>query len=80
MLQGESLQLTARVISENPGEITWSIISGGTSYQSIDSNGLLTTTEYGATRSVTVQVKHIPTSGTIVTATMSIEIVKAVRP
>ena len=80
VIEGESLQLTARVISENPGEITWSIISGGTSYQSIDSNGLLTTTEYGATRSVTVQVKHIPTSGTIVTATMSIEIVKAVRP
>ena len=80
VIEGESLQLTARVISENPGEITWSIISGGTSYQSIDSNGLLTTTEYGATRSVTVQVKHIPTSGTVVTATMSIEIVKAVRP
>ncbi len=80
VIEGESLQLTARVISENPGEITWSIISGGTSYQSIDSNGLLTTTEYGSTRSVTVQVKHIPTSGTIVTATMSIEIVKAVRP
>ena len=80
VIEGESLQLTARVISENPGEITWSIISGGTSYQSIDSSGLLTTTEYGATRSVTVQVKHIPTSGTIVTATMPIEIVKAVRP
>lgn len=80
VVEGESLQLTARVISENPGEVTWSIISGGTNYQSIDSNGLLTTTEHGVTRSVTVQVKHIPTSGTIVTATMSIEIIKAVRP
>ena len=80
VIEGESLQLTARVISENPGEVTWSIISGGTNYQSIDSNGLLTTTEHGVTRSVTVQVKHVPTSGTIVKATMSIEIVKAVRP
>ena len=80
VIEGESLQLTARVISENPGEIIWSIISGGTNYQSIDSNGLLTTTEHGVTRSVTVQVKHIPTSGTVVTATMQIEIAKAIRP
>ncbi|WP_320980057.1 CotH kinase family protein [Bacteroides sp.] len=80
VIEGEALQLTAEVFSNKLGKITWSIISGGTTYQSIDNNGLLTTREYNSSRTITVQVKHAPTSGAIVYATKQISIQRAVRP
>lgn len=80
VIEGEALQLTAEILSNNPGTVTWSIISGGTSYQSIDKNGLLTTREQNSSRTITVQAKHAPTSGAIVYDTKQISIQRAVRP
>lgn len=80
VIEGDKLQLSAEIFSDSPGTVTWSIIGGGTSYQSIDNDGLLTTRESGSARTITVQARHVPTQGTVVHDTKQITVKKAVRP
>ena len=78
VVEGDSIQLHGDVVSENPGSLTWEITSG--SGASISQDGLLTTTETGSARTVTVRIKHVPTVGTVVYNTKDISVKKAVRP
>ena len=78
--EGDSAQYTAAVFSEFQGRVEWSIVSGGTSYQSIDQYGLLTTKYQGSARTITIQAKHVPTQGSVVTITKQVSITKQVRP
>lgn len=80
IIEGDSLQFSTQVVSNYSGSVTWSITSGGTTNQSISSNGLLTTKEVGSARSITIQAKFTPTSGSAVIATKTISVVKAIRP
>ena len=80
LMEGSTAQFTAAVFSEYQGSIQWSIISGGTSYQSIDQYGLLTTKYQGSARTITIQAKHIPTQGSVTTVTKSVNIIKQIRP
>ena len=64
--EGDSVQYTAAVFSENRGEITYSIINGNTNNQfEINSKtGLLTSVEKGISqKTITVRVTHRPTQG-----------------
>lgn len=78
VVEGDSIQLGGDIVSETPGTLTWSIISGEGA--SITQKGLLSTTELGSARSVVVQIKHIPTIGAVVYNTKEISILKAIRP
>lgn len=80
VLEGFNGQFTAAVFSAYQGKVEWSIISGGTSYQSIDQYGLLTTRYQGSARTITIQAVHVPTRGTITRVTKDVIIVKQVRP
>lgn len=80
VMEGSSAQYTAAVFSEFQGKVEWSIVSGGTSYQSIDQYGLLTTKYQGSARTITIQAKHIPTQGAPITITKQVRIVKQIRP
>lgn len=80
LLEGSSAQYTAAVFSDNLGRVEWSISSGGTSYQSIDQYGLLTTKYQGSARTITVQAKHVPTQGAPVTVSKQVNVLKQVRP
>lgn len=80
VLEGSSAQYTAAVFSEFQGKVEWSIISGGTSYQSIDKYGLLTTQYQGSARTITIQAVHTPTQGVITKVTKDVRIVKQIRP
>ena len=80
LMEGSTAQFTAAVFSEYQGSIQWSITSGGTSYQSIDQYGLLTTKYQGSERTITIQAKHIPTQGSVTVVTKSIKIIKQIRP
>lgn len=80
VLEGSSAQYVAAVFGDNQGTIQWSIISGGTSYQSIDQYGLLTTKYQGSARTITIQAKHYPTVGDVVTMTKNVNILKQIRP
>lgn len=78
VVEGDSIQLGGDIVSETPGTLTWSIISGEGA--SITQKGLLSTTELGSARSVVVQIKHVPTIGAVVYNTKEISILKAIRP
>lgn len=78
IIEGDSLQLSYVVVSEYQGSVTWSIASG--SDVSISQSGLLTTTETGSARTIVVRLKHTPTQGSVITTTVNISVVKAVRP
>ena len=80
ILEGFNGKFTAAVFSDYQGKVEWSIISGGTSYQSIDQYGLLTTRYQGSARTITIQAKHYPTQGAVVTITKQVSIIKQVRP
>lgn len=80
VLEGFNGQFTAAVFSDYQGKVEWSIISGGTSYQSIDQYGLLTTKYQGSARTITIQATHIPTQGMITKVTKDVSIVKQIRP
>ena len=80
VLEGFNGQFTAAVFSAYQGKVEWSIISGGTSYQSIDQYGLLTTRYQGSQRFITIQAAHIPTQGMIAKVTKDVVIVKQIRP
>ena len=75
--EGDGLQLKSFVISEYQGSVTWSVVGSGAS---VDQNGYLTTIETGSERTVTVQVTHTPTMGSIVTVNKTISVSKAIRP
>ena len=77
VVEGDSLQLGREVVSDNAGEVVWSVISG--SAATISQDGLLTTMEVGTSRKVVVQAKHIPTSGVVVYDTKEINVKKAIR-
>lgn len=77
VVEGDSLQLGREVVSDNAGEVVWSVISG--SAATISQDGLLTTMEVGISRKVIVQAKHIPTSGIVVYDTKEIDVKKAIR-
>lgn len=78
VVEGDSIQLGGDIVSETPGTLTWSIISGDGA--SITQKGLLSTTELGSARTVTVQIKHVPTIGAVVYNTKEISVLKAIRP
>ena len=78
VVEGDSIQLGGDIVSETPGTLTWSIISGEGA--SITQKGLLSTTELGSARTVTVQIKHVPTIGAVVYNTKEISVLKAIRP
>ena len=80
VMEGNSAQYTVAVFSEFQGKVEWSIISGGTSYQSIDQYGLLTTQYQGSARTITIQAVHTPTQGAITKVTKDVSIVKQIRP
>jgi hypothetical protein len=80
VMEGFSAQYTAAVFSSYQGRVEWSIISGGTSYQKIDQYGLLTTQYRSSARTITIQAKHIPTQGAVVSITKQVNIIKQVRP
>ena len=80
VLEGSNGQFTAAVFSAYQGTVEWSIVSGGTSYQSIDQYGLLTTKYQGSARTVTIQAVHTPTQGVISKVTKDVNIVKQIRP
>ena len=80
VLEGFNGQFTAAVFSAYQGKVEWSIISGGTSYQSIDQYGLLTTKYQGSARTITIQAIHTPTQGAITKMMKDVNIVKQVRP
>lgn len=65
---GETAQFYATVFSEYKGTVTYSI--SGSSYASIDQNGLVTTKRFTSnTYTCTVTAKHTPTQGKVVTVT-----------
>ena len=78
VVEGDSVQLYGDIVSENPGTLTWEITSG--SGATISQDGLLTTTETGSARTVTLRIKHVPTVGAVVYNTKDIAVKKAVRP
>lgn len=78
VVEGDSIQLGGDIVSETPGTLTWSIISGDGA--SITQKGLLSTTEIGTARTITVQIKHVPTIGAVVYNTKEISVLKAIRP
>lgn len=78
VVEGDSVQLYGDIVSENPGTLTWEITSG--SGATISQDGLLTTTETGSARTVTLRIKHVPTVGAVVYNTKDISVKKAVRP
>lgn len=78
VVEGDSIQLYGDIVSETPGTLTWSILSG--SGATISENGLLTTTETGQARVVTVQIRHVPSIGAVVYNTKDISVLKAIRP
>ena len=80
VLEGFNGQFTAAVFSAYQGKVEWSIISGGTSYQSIDQYGLLTTKYQGSARMIIIQAVHTPTQGAITKVTKGVSIVKQIRP
>jgi hypothetical protein len=80
VLEGFNGQFTAAVFSAYQGKVEWSIVSGGTSYQSIDQYGLLTTRYQGSARMITIQAVHTPTQGVITKVTKDVSIVKQIRP
>lgn len=80
VLEGFNGQFTAAIFSAYQGKVEWSIVSGGTSYQSIDQYGLLTTLYQGSARTITIQAVHIPTQGVITKVTKDVSIVKQIRP
>lgn len=65
VMEGSSYQYS--VVSANEGIATWSITSGS-SYATINSNGVLTVTSRGdnTVRNVTIQAKYSPTAGGVV--------------
>ena len=79
---GKTIELSAVIFAENPGSVTWSIISGsGASIQS--SSGLscvVSTTESTSDRDVVVQARHVPSgAGEVTYATKTIKVTKVVR-
>lgn len=80
VMEGSTAQYVAAVFGDNAGTVEWSITSGGTGYESIDQYGLLTTTYRGSARTITIQAKHTPTSGTVETKTKEVKILQQVRP
>ena len=78
VIEGDSIQLAATVVSEYVGRVEWSITSGAGA--TVDANGLVTTSITGNARNITVQARHIPTQGAIVTDTKNIFIAKRIRP
>lgn len=80
VLEGFNGQFTAAVFSAYQGKVEWSIVSGDTSYQSIDQYGLLTTHYQGSARTITIQAVHTPTQGAIAKVTKNVSIVKQIRP
>ena len=78
LVEGDSVQLHGDIVSDYPGTLTWEITSG--SGATISQDGLLTTTETGSARTVTLRIKHVPTVGAVIYNTKDITIKKAVRP
>ena len=78
LVEGDSVQLHGDIVSDYPGTLTWEITSG--SGATISQDGLLTTTETGSARTVTLRIKHVPTVGAVVYNTKDIAVKKAVRP
>lgn len=79
---GKTIELSAVIFAENPGSVTWSIISGsGASIQS--SSGLscvVSTTESTSDRDIVVQARHVPSgAGEVTYATKTIKVTKVVR-
>ena len=79
VVEGDSLQFYAEVVSDNTGVLTWSIINGDGS-QTISNDGLLTTLDIGQERTITIEARFIPTQGNTITDTRDITIIKAVYP
>lgn len=82
-LKGDNtIELGVAIFSDNPGRVEWSITSG-TSYAAIQSTGDLTANligkDYSNDGTITVQAKHIPTSGDITYATKTIAYKKYIR-
>lgn len=79
---GRTIELSAVIFAENPGSVTWSILSGsGASIQS--SSGLscvVSTTESTSDRDIVVQARHVPSgAGEITYATKTIKVTKTIR-
>lgn len=79
---GRTIELSAVIFAENPGSVTWSILSGsGASIQS--SSGLscvVSTTESTSDRDIVVQARHVPSgAGEITYATKTIKATKVIR-
>lgn len=77
VIEGDGLQFTADVVSEYLGNVEWSVNGDGAS---IDQHGYLTTTETGVTRNIVITVKHTSTQNSVISATKTISVMKAVRP
>lgn len=76
----ESATYVGVAFSDYPGEIRYRL-TGSTSGASIDeATGVLTTTETGSTRTVTVVATHYPTQGAASYAEMQVRINKLVYP
>ena len=78
MIEGDSLTLTAIVRSSYPGTVSWSIVGGGDTYQSISGN-VLTTRDPGLTRTITIQATHTSTKGEVTSSTAELLIWKVIR-
>lgn len=79
---GRTIELSAVIFAENPGSVTWSILSGSdASIQS--SSGLscvVSTTESTSDRDIVVQARHVPSgAGEITYATKTIKVTKTIR-
>lgn len=79
LYEGDSAQYTAAVFSEYRGEVTFSITSG--SNVSInEETGVLTTTEVGSTRTITIRVTHRPTQGVPTNVDYQVKIKQRIYP
>lgn len=78
--EGDTAQYTAVVFSEHRGTVTFSVENGGDNISIDAESGLLTTTEIGQAKTITVKVTHTPTEGSAQTETLSVSIKKRVYP
>ena len=78
VLDGDSLQLLAEVVSGRAGTLSWSIVSG--SNASISNNGLLTTTETGTQRNIVVRATYNIEGSTPITKEETVKVNKRVYP
>ena len=78
--EGDKAKYTAIIFSENRGTISYSVENGGSNITINSETGLLTTTEIGQAKTITVKVTHTPTQGSPQTETLSVSVKQRVYP